>query len=198
MNNHLYHCIYKDVKLKNTKLTAAKVEEDSYDYLNTFLVKGCDLDISIYMVYAYESHTVSKDAKINLDIAIFYTGNEEEEYLAKLFNEYTLRLSNEDLETEAKCHFNPIKLTSKDKDKQIQCYIEGLESNVLSEDACYALSDSGKMTDAFSYEIKPLNTTLSQPGNDVRGLNNNKDSFKFFPGDTVNGYCPFDKNGIRV
>jgi len=68
-----------------------------------------------------------------------------------------------------------------------------LVDNALQEDACYALSDSGRQTDAFSYEIKPLNTTLSQPGNDVRGLNNNKDSFKFFPGDTVKGYCPFDK-----
>jgi len=119
MNNHLYHCIYKDVKLKNTKLTAAKVEEDSYDYLNTFLVKGCDLDISIYMVYAYRNDTECKDANANLNVAIFYTGNEKEKYLAKLFNEYTLRLSNEDLETEAKCNFIPVKLENKDKNKQI-------------------------------------------------------------------------------
>lgn len=48
------------------------------------------------------------------------------------------------------------------------------------------------MTDAFSYEIKPLNTTLSQAGNDAIMLNKN-DAFKFFVGDIVKGYCPFDK-----
>ena len=44
---------------------------------------------------------------------------------------------------------------------------------------------------AFSYEIKPLSFTLCQKGNDPEMLNKNK-SFKFFVGDHVSGYCPYD------
>ena len=44
---------------------------------------------------------------------------------------------------------------------------------------------------AFSYEIKPLSFTLCQKGNDPEMLNKNK-SFKFFIGDHVSGYCPYD------
>lgn len=44
---------------------------------------------------------------------------------------------------------------------------------------------------AFSYEIKPLSFTLCQKGNDPEMENKNK-SFKFFVGDHVSGYCPYD------
>lgn len=44
----------------------------------------------------------------------------------------------------------------------------------------------------FSYEIKPLSFTLSQKGNDPEMENRNK-AFKHFVGDTVKGYCPYDK-----
>jgi len=65
-------------------------------------------------------------------------------------------------------------------------------NKALQEDAAYALSDGSNQTSAFSYEIKPLNTTLSQLGNDIAPVNRNN-SFKFFVGDIVKGYCPFDK-----
>ena len=44
---------------------------------------------------------------------------------------------------------------------------------------------------AFSYEIKPLSFTLCQKGNDPELLDKNN-SFKFFVGDHVSGYCPYD------
>lgn len=43
----------------------------------------------------------------------------------------------------------------------------------------------------FSYEIKPLSFTLSQKGNDPGPEDKNK-SFKYFVGDFVTGYCPYD------
>jgi len=43
----------------------------------------------------------------------------------------------------------------------------------------------------FSYEIKPLSFNLCQKGNDPAPEDKNK-SFKYFIGDHVTGYCPYD------
>lgn len=72
------------------------------------------------------------------------------------------------------------------------------KSHILNEDAGLAAGITAGTSgveiynNGFSYEIKPLNSNLSQKGNDPSGEANNK-SFKHFVGDHVKGYCPYDK-----
>lgn len=72
------------------------------------------------------------------------------------------------------------------------------KTHILNEDAGLAAGITAGTSgveiynNGFSYEIKPLNSNLSQKGNDPSGEANNK-SFKYFVGDSVKGYCPYDK-----
>lgn len=65
--------------------------------------------------------------------------------------------------------------------------------NILNEDGMSAgFTAYGYNSPGFSYSILPLQFNLSQKDNDPKPAENNK-SFKYFPGDMVKGYCPYDK-----
>ena len=68
-----------------------------------------------------------------------------------------------------------------------------VKNNILNEDGLsYQWGNGNLLNPGFSYEVKPLSHDLEQKGNDIAPTLNNK-CYKYFVGDIVKGFCPYDK-----